>query len=264
MPKHQSSIASFFEPIPKRTCSGNLSHASSNADRSGGSNVAEDDASSRIPPCPDVTAEDGDDFEHFGEDISCVTGSPIGQADTVPGTSTHFPKECDSCPEDLGSLLSGPAQPVISFPKVVDGSRKRSFVAGWYSSYAWLEYSKERDRAFCYPCRLFPMGCAGNAKKAFTVTGFNNWSKAIQKLDAHAASQSHIDSASAWLAYTQTQTSVSGSVVEQLAAQSVEEKEENRKYLKAILEILVLLATLELPLRLFVHALFYHIIVRLF
>ena len=28
----------------------------------------------------------------------------------------------------------------------------------WYKSQPWLEYSVERDAAFCYPCRVFKCG----------------------------------------------------------------------------------------------------------
>ena len=47
-----------------------------------------------------------------------------------------------------------PVQPHINFPSTSVGSKKRSFNSEWYKKYNWLEYSKVKDAAFCYPCRL--------------------------------------------------------------------------------------------------------------
>jgi hypothetical protein len=39
-----------------------------------------------------------------------------------------------------------------SYPKNPD---RRSFLDAWYSKYDWLEYSVEKDAAFCFHCFLF-------------------------------------------------------------------------------------------------------------
>lgn len=59
----------------------------------------------------------------------------------------------------LGQL--GPQQPVLfNYPKNGDiGSHKqKSFCAAWYSQYPFLEYSIEKDAAFCFVCQMFPEG----------------------------------------------------------------------------------------------------------
>ena len=51
---------------------------------------------------------------------------------------------------------SFPTQPAnISFPATIMGSKKRSFNPEWYRQYSWLEYSIEKDAAFCFACRFF-------------------------------------------------------------------------------------------------------------
>ncbi|KTF78193.1 hypothetical protein cypCar_00045488, partial [Cyprinus carpio] len=46
----------------------------------------------------------------------------------------------------------GPCQPVLSFPKNVEG---RSFQKKWYENNPWLEYSPSTDAMFYFSCRLF-------------------------------------------------------------------------------------------------------------
>ena len=41
----------------------------------------------------------------------------------------------------------GPCQPVISYPKNVEG---RSFQKKWYERNSWLEYSPQKDAMFCF------------------------------------------------------------------------------------------------------------------
>ena len=50
------------------------------------------------------------------------------------------------------------------------GSKKRSFNPDWFKNYDWLEYSVERDAAFCFPCRHFSTG-SGRAEDTFTREG---------------------------------------------------------------------------------------------
>ena len=62
----------------------------------------------------------------------------------------------------------------------LSGSKKhpRRFQAHWFKSFPWLEYSPDKDAAFCFPCYLFskkPSGRAGS--DAFTVKGFRSWKK---------------------------------------------------------------------------------------
>ncbi|XP_071729400.1 uncharacterized protein [Rutidosis leptorrhynchoides] len=66
-----------------------------------------------------------------------------------------------------------------NYPLSASGSKgNRSFQAAWFGRFWWLEYSLEKDAAYCFPCYLFnkkPIGRAGSDR--FTTKGFNKWKK---------------------------------------------------------------------------------------
>lgn len=49
----------------------------------------------------------------------------------------------------------GPIRPVIEFPESTQGKRNFKFQARWYDIFSWLEYSLQKDAAFCFYCRCF-------------------------------------------------------------------------------------------------------------
>jgi hypothetical protein len=56
-----------------------------------------------------------------------------------------------------------PIRPILkSFPRVL----KRSFVANWYDTYDWLEYSIKENLCFCFACRYFDTNDKVNHFKA--------------------------------------------------------------------------------------------------
>ena len=65
----------------------------------------------------------------------------------------------DPCSEQVVNVHQvpslGPIRPVIEFPKSTFGRKELRFQERWYGSFDWLEYSIERDAAFCYYCRIF-------------------------------------------------------------------------------------------------------------
>ena len=71
------------------------------------------------------------------------------------------------------------------YPQREFGKTKRSFNHLWYQQREWLEYSIERDAAFCFPCRIF-----GNRETSFTVVGFTSWNKATERFNSHVGTNS--------------------------------------------------------------------------
>ncbi|XP_034198532.1 zinc finger MYM-type protein 1-like [Prunus dulcis] len=64
----------------------------------------------------------------------------------------------------------------------------RRFLVKWFDSFVWLEYSKEKDAAFCLHCYLFKcdfdkQGKAGS--DVFTEKGFKNWRKGPENFRDH-------------------------------------------------------------------------------
>ncbi|KAJ9177312.1 hypothetical protein P3X46_012546 [Hevea brasiliensis] len=76
-------------------------------------------------------------------------------------------------------LLKGPCQPCHhKFPQQVDGTRKQRFIASWFDEFSnWLEYSIEKDAAYCLYCFLFTAGYSERGHDTFVFEGFTNWQK---------------------------------------------------------------------------------------
>ena len=56
----------------------------------------------------------------------------------------------------------GPQQPkLFNYPQnedITSTNKQNRFTAVWFSQYLFLEYSVEKDAAFCYVCQMFPTG----------------------------------------------------------------------------------------------------------
>jgi hypothetical protein len=62
----------------------------------------------------------------------------------------------------------------------------RSFTETWYKRFDWLEYSVEKDAAFCFYCYLFKPPIIGNyGNDTFTKKGFVNWRNGLETFTAH-------------------------------------------------------------------------------
>ncbi|XP_020424521.1 zinc finger MYM-type protein 1-like [Prunus persica] len=87
-------------------------------------------------------------------------------------------------------LQRGPCQPKSQndMPQTLMGESNRRFLVKWFDSFVWLEYSKEKDAAFCIHCYLFKcyfdkQGKAGS--DVFTEKGFKNWRKGPENFRDH-------------------------------------------------------------------------------
>ncbi|XP_062012157.1 uncharacterized protein LOC133728737 [Rosa rugosa] len=84
-------------------------------------------------------------------------------------------------------LLQGPCQPKnYNFPQTEFSGVKRRFNVNWFKDHpSWLEYSIEKDAAYCLHCYLFKPNIGDQAGgDVFVGTGFNNWKKK-DKLQDH-------------------------------------------------------------------------------
>ncbi|XP_059441556.1 uncharacterized protein LOC132173901 [Corylus avellana] len=61
----------------------------------------------------------------------------------------------------------------------------RRFNPTWFKEYKWLEYSKEKDAAYCLYCYLFKPDIGNQAGgETFVTEGFSNWKKK-EKFEGH-------------------------------------------------------------------------------
>jgi hypothetical protein len=84
-------------------------------------------------------------------------------------------------------LQRGPFQPTKhTFPQRKIGSSLRRFCPSWYIEFGnWLEYSIEKDAAFCFCCYLFrPDFGKKSGGDSFVTEGFTNWKKK-ERLSSH-------------------------------------------------------------------------------
>lgn len=81
----------------------------------------------------------------------------------------------DPCNENIVNidnvLRLGPVRPVVDFPRSKFGASDYRFQESWYSKYDWIEYSCEKDAAFCFHCRLF--GTSGELFWGISSFSFN-------------------------------------------------------------------------------------------
>ena len=142
--------------------------------------------------------------------------------------------------EDLGSKNDGPKQPLLSlFPTHKIGDHNRSFQADWYNNYPFIEYSVQRDSAFCFPCRICSNG-QGNADKAFTHNGVNDWKKFREKLTNYVSSSEHISCCEKWALYRYS--TISGPITSQLSNAHLKAVEENKIYVAKLVDIIKFLS----------------------
>jgi hypothetical protein len=75
------------------------------------------------------------------------------------------------------------------------GKRVLSFQASWFAEFPWIHYCSEVQGVLCFHCAraesLKLTNLANKRETAFTVDGFSNWKKGIEKFRDHQKSQSH-------------------------------------------------------------------------
>lgn len=172
--------------------------------------------------------------------IIIATSSVSLQVHSIPQKQT-----IGSVPSDLG--IDSPSQPKVPFPSTTFGTKLRNFSQNWYLGRSWLEYSIEKDAAFCFCCRMF---CTSSytGENTFRETGFKNWKSALEKgrgLNQHELSTDHIRSMCAWKELQLRQ--VKNKEVSTLVNENVLFM--NRYYMTSVLDVIKFLAVNELPLR---------------
>uniref|UniRef100_A0ACD5VTT1 Uncharacterized protein n=1 Tax=Avena sativa TaxID=4498 RepID=A0ACD5VTT1_AVESA len=70
----------------------------------------------------------------------------------------------------------GPCQPKKhKFKVTVKSGKDRRFYPGWFAEFPWIEYSVEKDAAFCFVCYLFKDKTKCPGGDSFVKDGFRNW-----------------------------------------------------------------------------------------
>jgi len=80
-----------------------------------------------------------------------------------------------------GYILKGTCQPhAHDYPITRIYGKDRRFSIIWFYTYPWIEYSVEKDAAFCFTCYLF-----GKENGTFVTGGWRNWNVGTVALTKH-------------------------------------------------------------------------------
>ena len=139
--------------------------------------------------------------------------------------------------DEVPIIAFGPKQPILeSYPVTKTKGRNRSFRTEWYSTFPWLEYDQEKNEASCFTCKNFLR------ESNFQ---FSTWGD-LRRLKKHQKSKSHEQSMVAWIA---SKSKRKNEVLTQLKTKKAEEIEQNRAYLKTIVESLTFVAKQNIAIR---------------
>nr|XP_051200465.1 uncharacterized protein LOC127314040 [Lolium perenne] len=108
----------------------------------------------------------------------------------------------------------GPCQPKNhKFEFTNKGGRERRFSAVWFKDFPWIEYSVEKERAFCFVCYLFKDKTRCPGGDAFVKKGFNNWNmkKRLKKHEGEVSS-AHAEAQEKYDRFNSPQTSIRESI----------------------------------------------------
>ena len=136
---------------------------------------------------------------------------------------------------NLGTLADGPSQPVTSYPR---DKKNRCFRAVWYESFPWLEYSIDKDKAFCFACRNFSTSTS-KSDPAFTNVGFSSWSKAMENnrgFKVHDAISDHLFSITRWESSNIQKNNAAAGIKNMLDPDRLSLVKNNREYMNMLLE----------------------------
>ena len=195
----------------------------------------------------DVTLLDFDELKSDCEPLEEPYSSPSAENSYIT-----------SNPQDgvASDISSGVAQPPIrpklhSFPVTQFGSKARCFNNKWYEKYSWVEYSIQKDAIFCYPCRFFSLPGTTRTEENFRSIGYRDWKHATGKngaLEKHDKCQSHHQAMLSWIDF-QNNSSQEKSVAQRLDRSRSTMIEQNKHYMKTVVEVLLLCARQNIPMR---------------
>lgn len=205
----------------------------------------------KLPPVPEKEILSQPDAE--------CSSAPIIEP---PTPSSSYNEHLQSHPDDptrdvptdrlerADRLARGPFQPKLGkYATTVIGNKSRQFQPKWYSMYDWLEYSPNVDAAFCMYCRFFSTNDSsnkGHTDKAFVSTGFKSWNRATESFRVHQGSTCHIQSSKSFSSFMSSEEKSIDVLLNQqredVLTQKQVEKENNRKVMERLIDIVVCLA----------------------
>ncbi|KAL9684006.1 hypothetical protein QQ045_021437 [Rhodiola kirilowii] len=151
--------------------------------------------------------------------------------------------------KDILSFFQRPNEPHLkTYPSTWDGGQYRKFNSSWFEQWHWLEYSIEKDKAYCFACFLFETESSKGS--SFTRDGFSSWRNVKDKKSgilAHIGGLNSIHSVS--MLKWENLRNPSRHIERVIKTMSANEVAENRLRLIATIEAVKLLAAQGCPFR---------------
>lgn len=110
---------------------------------------------------------------------------------------------------------------------------KRKYSKSWEKDFGWLFYDEDSNGAYCKVCKQSGVPGLQRTGGVWVTKPFKNWKKAVEKMKAHAKSESHIHATQALLAAQEAARS--GTVVQQLQNVEARKRAENRAAVKCLI-----------------------------
>ena len=113
-------------------------------------------------------------------------------------------------------------------------STQRKYSKSWEKDYSWLYYDEDLEGAFCKVCKQF--GTSAHVQRSggvWVTKPFKNWKKAVEKMKAHARSDSHSHATETLLAANRA--AKHGTVVQQLQNVEARKRAQNRAAVKCLI-----------------------------
>ncbi|XP_010643532.1 zinc finger MYM-type protein 1 isoform X1 [Fukomys damarensis] len=122
--------------------------------------------------------------------------------------------------------------------------KPQSIRKSWRSNRQRLHNSIKKDVTFCYSCQLFCQKSFSYGGESFVTQGTSNWKKTLEKFRKHEKSEMHLKSLQFWRKYQFCDEAVGDNL-----SNHPKQIEEQKKYLKLIVENILFLGKQCLPLR---------------
>ena len=123
-----------------------------------------------------------------------------------------------------------------SKPPSKSGSGIRRYNKKWEEIFSWLEFDKNLQGAFCKLCKKGG-GSLQRTGGAWITKPFTNWKKATQKMKSHSKSEVHL--LSGQLVVEAGRARKEGSIINQLQNVAEQQRLENRKAIKALIQCIL-------------------------
>lgn len=208
-------------------------------------------SSSVFELCKELTVDCTEELLNISATSGVVVENHSDDSESVVHKDPGIRKPISSENQRKYLISCGPNQPKLSvFPADPSISKKKQcrFHPGWYEDYQFLEYSIEKDAAFCFVCSLFPSGPGRDqSENAWVEDGVRQWHKMKSqgkakkgKLASHFSSGSHKAALSDYCHFVSSNGHVDFLLDKRTRAkllQQAKDEETNRKIVTILLDV---------------------------